>query len=178
MKDRTKMISLPTEESCPSDEKKLLLTSGTSVIYHSPLSIPYSDIIHDDRILVASSNVVEDDTSDSLLFNGTMPDRTCPTQKFNVLLVDDNNNNTSSIVLPTTCTNGDRFSERLFSIKNVSTSDFSDKTSMFSSKSKTTSLSSLAIKARPFDEFLAGVTFIPALGPIEEHNPATKSDKD
>ncbi|UJR25399.1 hypothetical protein I4U23_006746 [Adineta vaga] len=166
-----------------NDERKPILTSGTRIIYHTPLSIPYSDVIHHDHIQVASSNVVEENASDTLLFNGTMPDRTCQTRKLSSLLVDDNNNNTSPIVLTITDKNGYGLSERLLSIDHVSATNFSKNSPMSSSKSAKTNLSNPVAMARPFDVFLTTVPVISATGSFDDKSLATtttaiKSDKD
>ncbi len=63
-------------------ERKRLLTSGTTIYYHTALSIPYSHVIQDDKFQVESSNVVEANAPDILLFNGTMPDRTSQTRTY------------------------------------------------------------------------------------------------
>jgi hypothetical protein len=67
-------------------EKKRLLTSGTTLYYHTALSIPYSHVIQDDKFQVEASNVVEANAPDILLFNGTMPDRTSQTRMFYIFL--------------------------------------------------------------------------------------------
>jgi len=55
-------------------EKQCLLTSGTTISYHTVL--PYAHAIKNDIIQIESSNVVDTNATDTLLFNGTMPDRT------------------------------------------------------------------------------------------------------
>ncbi len=57
-----------------NEEKQSFLTSGTTINYRT--ISPYADVIKDDIIQVESPDVVDANTTDSVLFNGTMPDRT------------------------------------------------------------------------------------------------------
>jgi hypothetical protein len=63
-------------------EKKPLLKSGTTIKYNTALTIPYAHVIRDDNFQVESSNVDEANAPDTLLFNGTMPDRTSQTRMY------------------------------------------------------------------------------------------------
>jgi len=57
-----------------NDEKRCLLTSGTTISYQTVF--PYAHAIKNDIIQIESSDVVDTNTTDILLFNGAMPDRT------------------------------------------------------------------------------------------------------
>ncbi len=67
-----------------NDEKKPLLTNGTSTIkYQTILTIPYAHVIRDDKIQIESSNVIETNATDAyLLFNGTIPDQAYETSMY------------------------------------------------------------------------------------------------
>ena len=69
-----------------NDEKKPLLTSGTTTINYKTIltiPIPYAHVIRDDKIQIESSDVVDTNTTDTyLLFNGTISDQAYETGMF------------------------------------------------------------------------------------------------
>lgn len=147
---------------------------------------PYAHAIRNNVIQVESSNVVDPNTTEVLLFNGTMPDRTTRMSMFlseshlfmNVVeSLSFKDDTTNSVVSTTITNNADHcLFERFLTINHVSAANSVTTTAMCSTKSPKSNSSNAVPMARPFDEFSSDVTSANALD--EQSFGAIKSDKD